>query len=60
MKKEKNVLLLLTLSSKRCPCCGEIKPTTEFSRHKNREKWGFCYWCKECKNKKNKEYRLEN
>lgn len=32
MKKEKNVLLLLTLSSKKCSCCGEVKPTTEFTR----------------------------
>lgn len=41
MKKEKNALLLLTLSSKKCSCCGEIKPTTEFSRHKNGGKWVF-------------------
>lgn len=37
MKKEKNVLLL-TLSFKKCACCGEVKPTTEFSRKKHREK----------------------
>lgn len=36
MKKEKNVLLL-TLSFKKCACCGEVKPTTEFSRKKHRE-----------------------
>lgn len=60
MKKEKNVLLLLTLSSKKCPCCGEIKPTMEFSRHKNGGKWGFHSYCKECRNKKRKQYHLDN
>lgn len=60
MEKEKNAPLLLTLSSKKCACCGEVKPTTEFVRHKNRKKWGFTYWCKECRNKKSRKYRLEN
>lgn len=60
MKKEKNVLLLLTLSSKKCPCCGEVKPTTEFTKKKNVEKWGFSSHCKACRNKKRKEYRLDN
>lgn len=60
MKEEKNALLLLTLSSKRCSCCGEIKPTTEFTKRKNREKWGFCPYCRECKHKKAKEYYLDN
>ena len=55
-----NVLLLLTLSSKKCSCCGEVKPTTEFIRHKSREKWGFTSWCKECRNKKNKKYYKDN
>lgn len=41
MEKEKNAPLLLTLSSKKCACCGEVKPTTEFVRHKNRKKWGL-------------------
>lgn len=35
MEKEKSVPLLLTLSSKKCACCGEIKPTTEFPKRKN-------------------------
>lgn len=60
MKQEKNVLLL-TLSSKKCPCCGEVKPTTEFTRWKSSHgKWGFCSWCKECNNKRSKEYRIDN
>lgn len=60
MKKEKNALLLLTLSSKKCACCGEVKPTTEFTKRKNREKWGFSPYCRECKHKKAKEYYLDN
>lgn len=60
MKKEKNALLLLTLSSKKCACCGEAKPTTEFTKRKNREKWGFYPYCRECKHKKAKEYYLDN
>lgn len=52
--------LLLTLSSKRCPCCGEIKPTTGFSRRKNNGKWCFDSYCKDCRNKKDKKYRLDN
>ncbi len=60
MKEKENAPLLLTLSSKKCACCGEIKPTTGFYRKNNRGKWGFCSHCKECKNKKVKEYRLEN
>lgn len=60
MKKEKNVLLLLTLSSKKCACCGEVKPTTEFIKRKSREKWGFYSYCRECKHKKAKEYYLDN
>lgn len=52
---------MLTLSSKKCNCCGEVKPTTEFSRKKNRHgKWGFHSYCKECQNKKMKKCRLEN
>lgn len=60
MEKEKNVPLLLTLSSKRCSCCGEIKPTTEFTKKKNHEKWGFYSWCKACRGKKHREYYLDN
>ena len=60
MKKEKNVLLLLTLSSKKCPCCGEVKPTTEFTSRRNHGKWGFYCWCKACVNKKYKKYYKEN
>lgn len=61
MEKEKNAPLLLTLSSKRCACCGEVKPTTEFTRHKSSYgKWGFCSWCKECDNKRSKKYYIDN
>lgn len=61
MKEEKSALLLLTLSSKRCNCCGEVKPTTEFTRQKSSYgKWGFYSWCRECKNKKDKEFRIDN
>ena len=59
MKKESNVLLL-TLSFKKCSCCGEIKPTTEFAKRKNREKWGFNSYCKACKKKKHHEYYLKD
>lgn len=60
MKKEKNAPLLLTLSFKRCNCCGEVKPTTEFSRKKNHGVWGFYSYCRKCNNKKSKKYRLEH
>ena len=60
MGKERNVLLLLTLSSKKCPCCGEVKPTTEFARNNRHGKWGFNSHCKACVNKKLKKYRLDN
>lgn len=60
MKKEKNVLLLLTLSSKKCSCCGEVKPTTEFTRLNRHGKWGFCSGCKECNNKRSKKYYKDN
>lgn len=59
-EKEKNVPLLLMLSSKKCACCGEVKPTTEFTRHKKREKRGFYSYCKECANKRTKKYQLDN
>lgn len=59
MKKGKNVLLL-TLSFKKCACCGEVKPTTEFSRKKRREKWGFYAYCNDCKHEKAKKYYLDN
>lgn len=60
MEKEKNVLLLLTLSSKKCTCCNEVKPTTEFTKKKIGEKCGFSSQCKACIYKKRKEYRLDN
>lgn len=61
MKEEKSALLLLTLSSKKCSCCGEVKPTTEFTRLNNHgKKWGFQPCCKECHNKKIKKYRKDN
>lgn len=61
MKKESNALLLLTLSSKRCTCCGEVKPTTEFYKIKScNGKWCFRSYCKKCDIKKRKEYFLEN
>lgn len=59
MKKESNAPLLLTLSSKRCSCCGEVKPTTEFTKKKH-GKWGFESGCKECNNKRSKKYRIDN
>ena len=60
MEKEKNAPLLLTLSSKRCSCCGEVKPTTEFTRRKDNGKWGFLSHCKECRNKKIKKCYIDN
>ena len=52
--------LLLTLSFKRCSCCGEVKPTTDFTRYNRQGKWGFQYYCKACVNKKRKQYKLDN
>lgn len=60
MEKEKSAPLLLTLSSKRCSCCGEIKPTTEFTKYTIGGKCGFYSYCKECRSKKYKQYRLNN
>ena len=60
MEKEKNAPLLLTPSSKKCTCCGEVKPTTEFTRHKNNGKWGFYSYCRACNNKKFKKYSIDN
>lgn len=48
------------MAFKRCFCCGEIKPTTEFARKKHREKWGFYSYCKACKQKKAKQYYIEH
>lgn len=52
----KKTPLLLTLSFKRCACCGEVKPTTEFSKKKHRDRWGFYAYCDNCKSLKAKEY----
>lgn len=61
MEKEKNAPLLLTLSSKKCSYCGEVKPTTEFARYKSKgKKWGFQSCCRECNKKMARKYRLEN
>lgn len=61
MEKTGDAPLLLTLSSKRCPCCDEVKPTTEFTRNKEKNgKLGFYCYCKECANKKHKKYRIDN
>ena len=60
MKEEKSALLLLTLSSKKCSCCGEVKSTTEFTKKKNHGKWCFYSYCKECGHKKSKKYRIDN
>lgn len=40
--------------TKICPCCREEKPTTAFSKNKNK-KDGLAYKCKECHNKYNRE-----
>lgn len=61
MEKTENVLLLLTLSSKKCPCCGEVKPTTEFTRRKlSSGRWGFQAYCRKCDNERTREYRRNN
>lgn len=61
MEKKKSAPLLLTLSSKKCPCCGEVKPTTEFARYKSQKgKFGFNSYCKVCVNKKSKKYSIDN
>lgn len=59
-QKKKQSVLLLTLAFKRCACCGEIKPTTEFAKKKHREKWGFYSYCNNCKQKKHKDYYRNN
>lgn len=61
MEKTGDAPLMLTLSFKRCSCCGEVKPTTEFTNLNIKgKKWGFHSYCKECKNKKYKKYYLDN
>lgn len=60
MKKESNVPLLLTLSSKKCSRCGQVKPTTEFSRNKRWGKYGFYVYCRDCRSEIDKKYFLEN
>lgn len=61
MEKEKNVPLLLTLSSRRCPCCGQVKSTTEFTRRKlSSGRWGFQAYCRKCDNERAREYRRNN
>ena len=37
-----------------------MKPTTEFSKKKHREKWGFYSYCNTCKQKKHKDYYRNN
>lgn len=41
---------------KTCTLCGEIKPKSEFGKHKQM-KDGLSYWCKQCTRKRAKEYR---
>lgn len=52
--------LLLTLTTKKCACCGRILPTTSFSSRNLKNKFGFYSYCKECYNAKAKEYYKEN
>ena len=61
MEKTGDVPLLLTLSFKRCPCCGQVKPTTEFTRRKlSSGRWGFQAYCRKCDNERAREYRRNN
>lgn len=53
-------MLLLSLASKKCASCHEVKPTTEFPAKKNKGKWGFYSYCTCCKRKKAKQYYLDN
>lgn len=52
--------LLLTLTTKKCACCGRILPTTCFTRANHRNKVGFYAYCKECKHAKAIEYYKAN
>ena len=52
--------LLLTLTTKKCACCGRILPTTCFTRANHRNKVGFYSYCKECKHAKESEYYKAN
>lgn len=38
MEKTTENVLLLTLSFKKCTCCGKVKPTTEFTKKNNHGK----------------------
>jgi len=42
--------------TKRCSCCGEVKPISEFHKHKD-GKFGVGGYCKVCKRLKQKEYQ---
>jgi len=45
----------MSMESKRCSKCGEIKPVSEFSKNKSK-KDGLQDWCKTCLNEGNKRY----
>lgn len=47
------------METKKCTCCGQVKPISEFSK-KSRNKDGLDTNCKSCRNAKNKKYRDEN
>jgi len=45
----------INMKTKVCTLCGEIKPLTEFGKHKL-GKDGLNYWCKECNRRRGREY----
>lgn len=45
-------------ATKKCSCCGAIKGLSEFSK-RTRSKDGFDYFCKDCRNKKQRERRKQ-
>ena len=42
--------------TKKCPMCGEVKPTWDFAKDKAK-KDGYYYYCRSCKNKDDIKYR---
>jgi hypothetical protein len=52
-------LTLFTLATKRCGCCGELKPTSEFHRKRNARD-GLQHRCKPCNIDGAKRFHAEN
>lgn len=47
------------VETKKCPCCGEILPVSEFYKDKFRPD-GFSVYCKKCKKKRSRKYYYQH